>query len=36
MDLDAYLARIEYEGRLEPTPATLYALHRAHLLTIPY
>ena len=36
MDLDAYLARVGYEGSLEPIPATLYALHRAHLLTIPY
>ncbi len=36
MDVDAYLARIGYEGTLEPTPATLYALHRAHLLTVPY
>ena len=36
MDVDAYLARVGYEGTLEPTPATLYALHRAHLLAIPY
>lgn len=36
MDVDAYLVRIGYEGRLEPTPETLYALHRAHLLAIPY
>ena len=36
MDVDAYLTRVGYEGTLEPTPATLYALHRAHLLTIPY
>lgn len=36
MDIDAYLARIRHEGTLEPTLATLQALHRAHLLAIPY
>ena len=34
--LEAYLARVGYEGFLEPAFATLTALHRAHLQTIPY
>jgi hypothetical protein len=36
MQLDAYLARIGYAGALRPDLATLCALHRAHLLAIPY
>ena len=36
MDLDAYLQRINYEGSLEPSFATLRDLHSAHLLRIPY
>jgi N-hydroxyarylamine O-acetyltransferase len=36
MQLDAYLARIGYTGTLRPDLATLRALHRAHLLAIPY
>ena len=36
MNVDAYLARVGYEGSLEPTLTTLQALHRAHLLSIPY
>lgn len=36
MDLDAYLERVGYHGSLEPTRDTLSALHRAHLLSIPY
>lgn len=36
MDLHAYLQRIGYRGPLEPTPATLAALHRAHLLSVPF
>ncbi len=36
LDLDAYLARIGYQGDLDPTPATLARLHRAHALTIPF
>jgi N-hydroxyarylamine O-acetyltransferase len=36
MNIDAYLKRIEYQGSLEPTLETLRALHRQHLLTIPY
>jgi N-hydroxyarylamine O-acetyltransferase len=36
LDLDAYLARIGYEGEPAPTPDTLARLHRAHALTIPF
>lgn len=36
MNLDAYLKRIDYRGGLELNPETLRALHRAHLLAIPY
>lgn len=36
MQLDAYLARIGYTDTLRPDLATLRALHRAHLLAIPY
>ncbi len=39
LDLDAYLGRIGYNcpaGALEPSPATLAALHRAHLAAIPF
>lgn len=34
--LDAYLARIGHTGPVAPDLATLRALHRAHLLAIPY
>ena len=36
MDLSAYLDRIGYAGPLRPDLETLHALHRAHLLAIPY
>jgi N-hydroxyarylamine O-acetyltransferase len=36
LDLSAYLARIGYGGRLDPTVETLTALHRAHVLSIPF
>ena len=36
MELGAYLDRIGYAGSLAPDVATLKALHRAHLLAIPY
>jgi N-hydroxyarylamine O-acetyltransferase len=36
MDLQTYLDRIEYTGSLEPNLETLRAVHRAHLLRIPY
>ncbi|MFE9389992.1 arylamine N-acetyltransferase [Streptomyces sp. NPDC006784] len=34
LDLDAYLARLTYEGEHIPTEATLRALHRAHVLSV--
>ena len=34
--LERYFARVGYDGAREPTLATLTALHRAHLLAIPY
>jgi N-hydroxyarylamine O-acetyltransferase len=34
--LDRYLDRVAYGGPLEPSAATLVALHRAHLRAIPY
>src|SRR5512147_1356301 len=36
MDVQAYLRRIDYRGELDPTAATLHALHRAHLLSVPF
>ncbi len=36
MNLDAYLARIAYDGPMRPDLAALTALHRAHLRAIPY
>lgn len=36
MDVALYLQRIKFEGSLEPTFATLRALHLAHLLTVPF
>jgi N-hydroxyarylamine O-acetyltransferase len=36
MDVSAYLDRIEYGGSTVPTPETLRALHRAHLLAVPF
>ncbi len=36
LDTAAYLARIGYSGSTTPTLATLRALHRAHLLTVPF
>lgn len=34
--LEQYLQRIGYRGSLEPSPANLRALHRAHIEAIPY
>src|SRR5688500_16002226 len=34
--IDAYLARIGYEGSREPTPETLRELHIRHLLSVPF
>lgn len=36
MDLQAYFDRIGFAGEARPDLATLRALHRAHLLAIPY
>ncbi|HEY3952779.1 MAG TPA: arylamine N-acetyltransferase [Streptosporangiaceae bacterium] len=36
LDLDAYLTRVGFAGALEPTWATLAALHRAHVAAIPF
>jgi N-hydroxyarylamine O-acetyltransferase len=36
LDLDAYLRRVGYDGDTAPTAATLAALHRAHLATVPF
>ncbi len=36
MDVDAYLARIGLDHRPPPTLAGLTAVHRAHMLAIPY
>lgn len=36
MELAAYLDRIGFAGRARPDLATLKAVHRAHLLAIPY
>lgn len=36
LDTAAYLARIGYSGSTAPTLATLRALHRAHLLAVPF
>lgn len=36
IDVDAYLKRIGYSGSREPNAQTLDALHRAHLLSVPF
>ncbi|MFN8497460.1 MAG: arylamine N-acetyltransferase [Anaerolineae bacterium] len=36
MNADAYLQRIGYRGSCAPDAATLAALHRAHLLAVPF
>jgi N-hydroxyarylamine O-acetyltransferase len=36
INVPAYLERIRYEGPTTPTPETLQALHRAHLLAVPF
>ncbi|HEX5691268.1 MAG TPA: arylamine N-acetyltransferase [Roseiflexaceae bacterium] len=36
IDLHAYFDRIDYHGVVEPTGAVLCALHRAHLLAVPF
>ncbi|ODT43417.1 MAG: hypothetical protein ABS70_08145 [Nitrospira sp. SCN 59-13] len=36
VDRSAYLARIQYEGPVDPSIEPLRALHRAHVLTVPF
>ncbi|MBI3164026.1 MAG: arylamine N-acetyltransferase [Chloroflexi bacterium] len=36
IDISTYLHRINYRGSIKPTIETLRALHRAHLLTVPF
>lgn len=36
MNIDAYLARINYRGPLAPTAETLRRLHVAHLVAVPF
>lgn len=36
MNVDVYLDRIDYRGPRTPAPATLRALHVAHLRTVPF
>lgn len=36
LDVDAYFARITYDGSRRPTAETLRDLHRAHIATIPF
>lgn len=36
LDLRAYLARIGFNGNLDTSVETLFALHRAHAFTIPF
>lgn len=36
LNLTPYLDRISYSGSLEPTAETLRALHRAHMLSVPF
>ena len=36
MQLDSYLARINYRGELAPTASALQAIHAAHVCSIPF
>lgn len=36
LDVQEYLSRVGYEGPLAPTADTLRALHRAHVVAIPF
>jgi N-hydroxyarylamine O-acetyltransferase len=36
LNVDSYLARIDYTGSHEPTVETLRQLHNAHMLTVPF
>src|SRR5262245_26488069 len=36
MDVAAYLDRIGYRGAVDPTAETMRAIHRAHMLAVPF
>jgi N-hydroxyarylamine O-acetyltransferase len=36
LDVEKYLERIDYSGSLGPSTQTLRALHRAHMLSVPF
>ena len=36
MNVSAYLARIGYTGPVTPTPEVLRAIHRAHMMAVPF
>jgi N-hydroxyarylamine O-acetyltransferase len=36
LNVPAYFARIAYSGSTDPSPETLRALHRAHMLAVPF
>src|SRR5215472_18946925 len=36
VDASSYLSRIGYSGPREPTAETLRALHRAHMIAVPF
>ena len=36
MDVETYLRRIDYDGPRQPSAASLRALHRQHLFTVPF
>jgi N-hydroxyarylamine O-acetyltransferase len=36
MDVETYIRRIDYDGLRQPSAATLRALHRQHLFTVPF
>ncbi len=36
VDVQAYLERINYQGSTDPTLETLCAVHRAHMLAVPF
>ena len=36
LDIEKYLERIDYSGSLDPSTQTVRALHRAHMLSVPF
>lgn len=36
LDVNAYLARIGYQGPTAPIPETLRSIHRAHMMAVPF